>query len=336
MREMLSKFMNISTRTYSNWKKNKHCHIIEIINLIFKNQEDIELWLNHRLLSQYTYFENLEERHNKDYREILCKLLGIKNSSYYSWKKGRYSNIILLFNQIFKNSENVKYWIENNKFQFYYNDADINNSINLLNRLNQICYCIDNFNAPNSTFSFTNIDFGLLENEALIIIESENISTNKSIKVQLINNITLSNINQIKDYQRIIKVIEIESEHNLYKLLEIPTIYKMFFLSIKNTDINLFIKLTLLVFKSSYKDIDEFFSYLEQQLKIAKTHFNKILLHSNKNLSTKEIRRETLLFLFMRILSSLYTIGLNKFLISKDRDNMMWHELKRYQDTMYN
>ena len=119
MRKELLNFLGLSQRSYYTWQKEKHPHIIEIVNDVFKTKEDI-LFFNLFWELPYSYSDSHKKTYNeKSYKEKLCEILGIKPSSYYHWQTGKRENIIKLFETIFKNIDDLDYWIQKNKSKNY-------------------------------------------------------------------------------------------------------------------------------------------------------------------------------------------------------------------------
>lgn len=318
MKKELSNFINITTRTYFNWKRNHHKNIILIINKIFYDKEDINLWKKYKILPYFKYFNNLEEDNTKEYRILLCKILGIKESSYYSWKKGRYSNIILLFNQIFRNKENIGYWLKNKEFELLNNKNKSSHYIDILNELNNLNFCNDNFNEKNSTFLFKSINLNSFQNLSLISLNPEILNlTEENIQLKLINSINITQLTQTNHYIKYINSIKKYSSKELKYFFSLSNIYQMFLYSIKNTDINLFTKVVFLVYKNNKNKIKTFLNYLDEILNYKKTNNQFEILNKNINISTREIRTDILIFLFTYVVSFLDTINIDDYLPKK-------------------
>lgn len=331
-REKLAKFMNISVRTYSNWKNNEHKNIILLLNLIFKDEYDIFLWTKYGIIPQYKYFENQHEVTDSLFRKRMCILLGIKTSNYYFWKNGKRSNIIELCIQVFRNSENIDYWLINNKFEILINNAKINEYVELLDEINNNEFCTDSFIRDSSSFHFKSINLNELKNYITISMNCNSLNTHGNIKYQIINSIKLSNNIEgnciIKEYKNFIDKIDKVDNLTLKQLFEEINIYAMFISSIKTIDLNLFVK--LLLFITIDLDIYTYFKYLDFILENRRENLYSKMKFSNIDLNIKELQIDILGELFAKIISSLYTLNLNDSLRKRDRDNYLIRELAQY------
>lgn len=328
-REKLAKFMNVSIRTYNNWKNNEHKNIILILNSVFENETDIVLWTKYKIIPQFKYFKNQEELINKSFRESLCRLLGIELSNYYFWKEGKRSNIINLFIQIFKNSKNVDYWLENLNFEITMDNLKVNEYIKYLEKINNNEFCRDCFININSSFLFDSINIRDFKNYLFLSIDSSNLKSENKIKYQLINAIELTNYIDgsfvIEEYKDFISIINEFDDEKLKNLFDKSIIYKMFIYSIKNNDLNLFIRLFLLI--CIKLDLTFYLKYLDVFLinERKKLHFE--MSYSNINLNLKDIQINVLAKFFIKIISSIDTLSLNDSFCKKDRFNLLLKEM---------
>lgn len=324
--------MNISVRTYSNWKNNKHKNIILILNSIFKENSDLLLWTKYKIIPQYKYFNKQDELTNEHFRKELCKLLGINVSNYYYWKNGKRSNIMNLFIQVFKNPDNINYWLENKKFELTTNDNEIKSYISYINKINDNEYCKDNFSHINSSFFFESININDFKNHLIISINCNTMNSKEKIKYELINSIQLSNNLDsnlvIKEYKNFISTIEKLDSNKLKKLFHKSTIYSMFIYSIKNIDLNLFIKLFLLI--TTELGLDNYLKYLDFFLKYERNKLYSKIQYSNNNLNSKDIQINILTIFFVKIISSIKTLNLNDSFCQADRSNLLLNEIHVY------
>lgn len=324
--------MNISTRTYTNWKNNEHKNIILILNFVFKDDIDMLLWTKYKIIPQFKYFRNQEELTDKSFRESLCKLLGIEVSNYYYWKEGKRSNIINIFIQIFKNSENINYWLQNASFEITMNSLKVNEYIKYLEKINNNEFCTDCFINDNSSFLFNSINIKDFKNYLIISINCSNFKSEKKIKYQLINSIELSDDIEgdsiIKEYKDFVHNLNEFDDYKLENLFDKSTIYAMFIYSIKNIDLNLFIKLFLLI--NIKLDLTIYLKYLDVFLKYERKKLYFKMCYSNINLNLKNIQVNVLAKFFIKIISSIDTLNLDDSFCKKDRYNLLFKELDAY------
>lgn len=259
MRKELLKFLNLTQRSYYTWQKRQHPNIIEIVNDVFRTKEDI-LFFNLFWELPYSYSNSdIKIYHDKSYREKLCKILGIKPSSYYHWQTGKRENVIKLFETIFKNIDDVDYWLVNRKFKTE-NQTFVDN--NLYNFVNDLCdnqKFIDEKNNPldigNSSSGLNLSNFNIKDPMIYFLMKLNIKEIDKNnVKYSIINGLKVENYIPINSYIRFLRKID---SADLEKIFSKSFNLDIFFSDcIKRLDIDMFIKLMFLSYPVTLYTLD--------------------------------------------------------------------------------
>ena len=275
MRKELLNFLGLSQRSYYTWQKEKHPHIIEIVNDVFKTKEDI-LFFNLFWELPYSYSNSHKKTYNeKSYKEKLCEILGIKPSSYYHWQTGKRENIIKLFETIFKNIDDLDYWIQNKKFQTE-NQTFINH--NLYDFINDLCENQKFFDEKNNPLDIGNLSSGL---------NLSNLNIKDPIIYFLIN----------------LKIEKIDST-NMEKIFSKSFNLDIYFFDcIKRLDIDMFIKLIFLSYHTKrihiHFDLKPLLIHLDNLFDVIK-YRTQIKIKYGKNIQLRNEKMELMMAFYRR------------------------------------
>lgn len=253
MREKLLNFLNLSNRTYYEWKNYKHPNIIQIINDVFITKEDIMFFDLFEELPFDKYFidnSTFNKNQSKIFKNKLCQLLDIEPSSYYHWQKGKRRNIIKLFHLIFKNVDNIEFWLTHKQFEIKNQKIDDT----LYNFINILCNGQKFFESKNNPLNIGDLSSGLglkffnIQNPIIYFLLNLDIAKidQNNIKYSLINDIRLKNYISIDSYIHFLEVLDSFKEQDLKKIFNKSLLHLNFLDSIKKLDIDLFVKLILL------------------------------------------------------------------------------------------
>ena len=306
MRKELLNFLGLSQRSYYTWQKDKHPHIIEIVNDVFKTKEDI-LFFNLFWELPYSYSNSHKKTYNeKSYKEKLCEILGIKQSSYYHWQTGKRENIIKLFETIFKNIDDLDYWIQNKKFQTE-NQTFINH--NLYDFINDLCENQKFFDEKNNPLDIGNLSSGLnLSNlnikdpiiYFLINLKIEKIDKN-NIKYSIINKLKIDDYIPIDSYIKFLKKIDSTNMEKIFSKSFNLDIY--FFDCIKRLDIDMFIKLIFLSYHTKrihiHFDLKPLLIHLDNLFDVIKYH-TQIKIKYGKNIQLRNEKMKLMMAFYRR------------------------------------
>ncbi|MFW2581065.1 hypothetical protein [Aliarcobacter butzleri] len=309
MRKELLNFLELTQRSYYTWQKQQHPNIIKIVNDVFKTKEDILFFNLFEQTPQYTYFHN-DEEDSKNYREKLCEILQISPSSYHHWQTGKRKNIIKLFCLIFKNVDNIQYWLKHKKFEIEHQVID-----------DTLFYFIDNlcdgqkfFGEEDNPLNIGNLLLRLelkyfdIKNPLIYFLLHLDIAEieENNIKYSIINGLKIDEYISIDSYIYFLQILDSYDEQELKKIFNTSSLHLNILDSIKRLDVDFFFKLIFLSLSSkrdklvkSKKDfiwtfflLDELFNEIKWELKL------EIEKDANKNISLRDKKMKLMMEIY--------------------------------------
>ncbi|WP_164758867.1 helix-turn-helix domain-containing protein [Aliarcobacter butzleri] len=310
MRKELLNFLGLTQRSYYTWQKQQHPNIIKIVNDVFKTKEDILFFNLFELTPQPTYFYN-DKKDSKNYRAKFCEILQISPSSYHHWQTGKRKNIIKLFRLVFKNPENLEYWLEHKKFEIEHQVID-----------DTLFYFIDNLCDAQKFFKQEDnlLNIGDLSSKLklkyldtqnpliyfLLHLDIAEIAEN-NIKYSIVNGFKIDEYISIDSYIYFLQILDSYDEQELKKIFNTSSLHLNILDSIKRLDVDFFFKLIFLSLSSkrdklvkSKKDfiwtfflLDELFNEIKWELKLEIEKKD-----ANKNISLRDKKMKLMMEIY--------------------------------------
>lgn len=309
MRKELLNFLGLTQRSYYTWQNHKHPNIIQILNDVFKTKEDILFFNLFELTPQPTYFHN-HKNDLKNYREKFCEILEISPSSYHHWQTGKRKNIIKLFRLIFKNVDNIEYWLEHKKFEIEYQEID-----------DALFYFIDNlcdnqkfFKQEDNLLNIGDLSSKLklkyldTQNPLIYFLLHLNIAEieENNIKYSIVNSLKINENISIDSYIYFLQILDSFDEQELKKIFNKSSLHLNILDSIKRLDVDFFFKLIFLSlsnkrdrslesekdFKLTFFSLDELFNEIKWELKL------EIEKDANKNISLRDKKMKLMMEIY--------------------------------------
>ena len=308
MRKELLNFLGLTQRSYYTWQNHKHPNIIQILNDVFKTKEDILFFNLFKQSPQLKYFHN-DKKDSKNYREMFCKLLEISPSSYYHWQTGKRKNIIKLFRLVFKNNQNIEYWIRHRKFEIEHQEID-----------DTLFYFIDNlcngqkfFKQEDNLLNIGDLSSRLklkyfdIQKQSIYFLLHLNIEIKENnIKYSIVNDLKIDEYISIDSYIYFLQVLDSFDEQELKKIFNKSLLHLNILDSIKRLDVDFFFKLIFLSlsnkrdkllgyqknFKWTFFWLDELFNEIKWKLKL------EIEKDANKDISLRDKKMELMMEIY--------------------------------------